>query len=160
MRLQNLSIIVQLSHHWKVQQIIQNLKSTLKITVFVCIYIGMKGLFCNTIPFQISTVEATNIFGQKHGPGTFWVVEQTSHCERWDFEFGSNTTAKYQNSLKQILASFQIFPWCLKAKFQIQPLRSVRFAVIVLKGISQESHIHITEGVREIFSGSYYGGKA
>ena len=107
MRLQNLSIIVQLSHHWKVQQIIQNLKSTLKITVFVCIYIGMKGLFCNTIPFQISTVEATNIFGQKHGPGTFWVVEQTSHCERWDFEFGSNTTAKYQNSLKQILASFR-----------------------------------------------------
>ena len=158
--MQNLSIIVQLSHHWKVQQIIQNLKSTLKITVFVSSYIGMKGLFCNTIPFQISTVEATNIFGQKHGPGTFWVVEQTSHCERWDFEFGSNTTEKYQDSLKQILASFQIFPWCLKAKFQILPLRSVRFAVIVLKGISQESHIHITEGVREIFSGSYYGGKA
>lgn len=63
--------IFKLNEIAKVQQIIQNLKSTLKITVFVCIYIGMKGLFCNTIPFQISTVEATNIFGQKHGPGTF-----------------------------------------------------------------------------------------
>ena len=27
------------------------------------------------------------------------------------------------------LVSFQIFPWCLKAKFQIPPLRSVMFAV-------------------------------
>ena len=70
MRLQKLSIIVQLSHHRKVQQIIQNLTNTLTLTVFVCICIGMEGLFCNTIPFQISTVEVTNIFGQKHGPGT------------------------------------------------------------------------------------------
>ena len=27
-----------------------------------------------------------------------------------------------------LLGSFQIFPWCLKAKFQIPPLRSVMFA--------------------------------
>ena len=57
-------------------------------------------------------------------------------------EFGSNTTEKFQNSLKNFKTheaqssefsnfsvSFEIFPWCLKAKFQIPPLRRRMFVI-------------------------------
>ena len=57
-------------------------------------------------------------------------------------EFGSNTTEKFQNSLKNLKTheaqpsefsnfsvSFEIFPWCLKAKFQIPPLRRRMFVI-------------------------------
>ena len=54
----------------------------------------------------------------------------------------SNTTEKCQNSLKNLKThsaaprefsnfsvSFEIFPWCLKAKFQIPPLRRRMFVI-------------------------------
>ena len=62
--------------------------------------------------------------------------------ERLDLELGSNTTEKFQNLLKNFKTheaqpsefsnfsvSFEIFPWCLKAKFQIPPLRRRMFVI-------------------------------
>ena len=52
---------------------------------------------------------------QMNNCGNFKLYFYSKHnaAKRWDLEFGSNTTEKFENSRSE--AEFLIFPWCLKA---------------------------------------------
>ena len=53
------------------------------------------------------------------------VLKQTSRCG----EVGFGIWLKHNRKMSKFSVSFEYFPWCLKAKFQIPPLQSVMFAV-------------------------------
>ena len=115
------------------------------------IHSGEKSNKCNQCDFTSS--HADNLRKQrgkvKHAIN---VTFQTSFCGEVGFGIWlSNTTEKFQNSLKNLKThsaaprefsnfsvSFEIFPWCLKAKFQIPPLRRRMFVInITTRGASR-----------------------
>ena len=107
-------------------------------------------IFCLCLRSESSTPSS---IVEKMNWNTHEIYYYSTHntAERLDLELGSNTTEKFQNLLKNFKTheaqpsefstfsvSFQIFPWCLKAKFQIPPLRRRMFVInITTRGASR-----------------------